>query len=247
MAEQRLNQVLAVEKSTKAALERAVTEAYQTLQKPALFEGHTRTYEPFKEDDDKLPREHQIVQQTVPRLLGKIRDAMVEQIDIIATKDASNCSAQADIVVGGQVIAAAVPAVTLLALERQLTNLRLTVAAAPVLDAAEEWDWDEPAGLYKTEPKRTVRTKKTTRPITLAPATEKHAAQAQLITEDISAGYWAAQRFSGAISAPKKEAMLARLDGLLKAVKHAREHANMEPAPDAHIGAALFSYLLSGW
>lgn len=83
------------------------------------------------------------------------------------------------------------------------------------------------------------------KPIVLYAATPEHPAQTQLITEDVLAGYWSTVKQSGAMPATEKLALLERIDKLLRAVKDAREAANMideVKVPD--VGAAIFNYLL---
>lgn len=89
----------------------------------------------------------------------------------------------------------------------------------------------------------TTKTKKEQRPIVLYDATDKHPAQTQLITEDVSIGTWKTVKQSGAIPVPRKKVLLERVDKLLKAVLVAREQANSVEATDECVGAAIMGYL----
>jgi hypothetical protein len=133
----------------------------------------------------------------------------------------------------------------LLFLEKQLTDIRTFVGNLPVLDPAESWSEDKNSGLYRTEPTSTHRTKKVQKPIVLYPATPEHPAQTQIITEDVIVGFWSQVKQSGAIPRPQKLIILDRVERLLKAVKEAREAANIqEEVKTPDIGAAIFGYLL---
>jgi hypothetical protein len=101
---QRLNQVLAAEKSAKTHAEKETTALYHTLEKPALFEGFSRTYQPNREDGEKFPSETQVVQQRVDDVFAGIRRNMAAVWDITAAKDYANLEARADVVIGGAVI-----------------------------------------------------------------------------------------------------------------------------------------------
>jgi hypothetical protein len=51
----KLNQVIAIEKGTKSRALQELTEAHQTLQKPALLAGISRTYRPKDEEGEQFP------------------------------------------------------------------------------------------------------------------------------------------------------------------------------------------------
>jgi hypothetical protein len=146
--------------------------------------------------------------------------------------------------VGDKVLASGVPVTHLLFLEKQLTDLATIVGNAPTLDAAEVWQWDEAAGMHRTAPVMTQSTRKVQQPIVLYPATEKHPAQTQLITEDVVAGNWEMTKFSGAMPGTQKKAMLERIDLLRRAIKEAREEANLIDAEPVRLGAKVFDYIL---
>jgi hypothetical protein len=240
----KLNQVLAVEKATKGRVAGELTEMHHALQKPSLLSGFAKTYQKKEEDGDDHPPERQKVQLVAPDLLRRAGRLLIELLDVTAQKDWANCQAKADVVVDGQVIIEQAPATFLLFLEKQLTDLNTFVAKIPVLDPSEDWLHDEASNLFKTEPVQTVRTKKVQRPIVLYPATDKHPAQTQLITEDVSVGAWVTVKHSGALPAPQKDALLERIRRLAAAVKFARETANATEAPKKDVGQRLLDYLL---
>ncbi len=91
-----LSQVIAVEKDAK---EKAA----------ALFSGIARSYTPKDEDGEQLPPESTRMRFTVKQVVTLIQESFTTLFDVIATKDWSNCLAQADITVDGKVLLAKVP------------------------------------------------------------------------------------------------------------------------------------------
>jgi hypothetical protein len=222
----RLNQLLAVIKNTKQRVNEILSKLYKTVQHTSLFEGAYKTYRPSEEGGEVFPPENKRVQCKAHELVNETLGYLRELMDTTLSVDVGNNTAKADIVINGQAVLKDVPAVTMLALEKNLTDLHTFVAALPTLDPAEEWTWDAQQSLHRTGKTSTVRTKKVQKPLVLYPATDKHPAQTQLVVEDITIGYWDQVRTSGALPVPEKMALLARIEEAQKAVKFAREQAN---------------------
>jgi len=240
----KLNQIIAIEKGVKARATAAVNENYKLIQKGELFNGFDKKYQPKDEEGDKLPPENKFVQQQVNALLLQTRKAFTELYEVTARKDWTNMGAVADVKIDGNVILPSVPVTFLLFLEKNLTDMRTIISHLPVLDASESWDLDPNSGLYRTQSVSTSRTKKIQTPLVLYPATDKHPAQTQIVTEDVIAGVWSTVKLSGALPRPDVVAYLDKVEKLLKAVKEAREEANMTPevqSPD--VGAAIFGWI----
>jgi hypothetical protein len=221
----KLCQVLAIEKGIKGRVQGETTRIYHAIQKPELFNGHAKSYRPKDEDGDKLPPDN------------------TELLYITAQKDFANCSARANVVIDGQTILSQAPVTYLLFVEKQLTDLRTLVGKLPVLSNDENWKLDEVAGLYKTDDIVTNRTVKVQKPLVLYPATDKHPAQTQLVTEDVTAGSWNTVKQSGAIPADRRTALLDRIERVLNAVKEAREEANGAEAPKVAAGNPLLGFI----
>ncbi|NER23231.1 MAG: hypothetical protein F6J96_21525 [Symploca sp. SIO1C2] len=51
----KLNQIIAIEKDVSSKSNRVITDASQTLQKPAPLSGISRSYRPKDEEGDQLP------------------------------------------------------------------------------------------------------------------------------------------------------------------------------------------------
>lgn len=242
----KLNQVIAIEKGVKARAHGVISDLYKMVQKPDLFNGLVRTYAKKDDDGEDLPSEKKHVQCRINDILGMVRMGQGALFDITAQKDTANSKATASVVVDGKEIVPELPVTTLLFLEKQITDIRTFVEAIPVLDNSESWSLDVNSGLYKTEPVQTHRTKKVSRPLVLYPATPEHPAQAQLVQEDVIAGFWSMVRQSAAMPKPDKERIADRLEKLLIGIKEARERANDADASNKPaIGSAIFEYLLN--
>lgn len=243
----KLNQLIAIEKGVKSAATRTETDLYHSLEKKPLFSGLSRVYTPKDEEDgDQLPPEAVSVQIKSKDVIDQLIAALTRLFDVTATKDAANTRAQADVVVDGTVIAAAVPVTTLLFLEKELEKLAAFVGRLPKLDPAITWSYDSNRGVHVSAPVQTVRTKKIPRNHVMYEATKEHPAQVQLFTEDVNVGTWQKVEFSGALPADDVTAIAARLDKLRTAVKFAREEANSIDVTDIHYGANILHFLFEG-
>jgi len=241
----RLNQIIAVEKGVKSRSFQELTEAHQVLQKPALLAGISRTYRPKDEEGEQLPPESTRVQVKAEEVLRRTAEILTRLFDVTATKDWTNCTARADVVLDGQVLLKDVPVSYLLFLEKQLVDLHTFIKKLPTLDASETWVFDQSADCWATEPVQTVKTKKIPRNHVKAEATEKHPAQVEVYYEDVTVGYWRTIKFSGALPARRVNELLSRVERLQQAVKFAREEANNAEAQEQKVGEKIFQYLFS--
>lgn len=241
----KLNQIVAVEKGVKSDAQRRFTDAHREVGKQPLLSGISRTYQPRDDDGDPLPPESTKVQVTCEDVLTGVSAILTRLFDVTLTKDVANCTACANVVIGGQALLTDVPVTYLLFLEKQLTDLHTFVAKLPVLDPAEDWEdaVDPVSGCWKTRPVRTVRSKKVPRNHVLSEATKEHPAQVQVYHEDVPVGDWTTVKFSGALPATRVQEILERVTTLAEAVKFAREEANGTEVSDQHAGEAVFRYL----
>jgi len=237
-----LNQILGVRKSVNSTAGKTFVELHRNAQKVNLINGITRTYKPKDDEGEQLPGEYQKVQFTVADLNGELVRALTRQYDVNATVDVANTAAKADITFDGITIPD-VPVTTLMWLEKQLAELADYIRKLPTLDPAVDWEYDDNAGLFRSAEVTTHRSTKVAKPIVLYPATDKHAAQTQLITEDVITGYWTTQRLSGAMPQGEVKEMLARIETVREAVVAAREKANMTPVSNFSIGETLLDYI----
>jgi hypothetical protein len=243
----KLNQIIAIEKGTKARVQSDLSDLYKVIQKPELFNGFNKTYQPNNEDDtESLPSESKRIQYTVPEVLRSAARLQSDLMTVISRKDWTNMTATGDVVLNGKTLFSGAPVSFLLFLEKTLTDFRTFVDHLPVLDESETWKVNDNTGFYETETIKTHRTKKVQKPIVLYDATPEHPAQTQLITEDVIVGYWQQVKKSGAVGRTEKNALLDRVESLLNAVKTAREGANLqEEAVVPNVPEAIFGYLLN--
>lgn len=228
----KLNQLLAAAKTVRAEANKGVTEAYHLAQKPALFNGQNRTYQPKDDDGATLPSESQRVQQTVPSVIDNFRATMSRLLDVDAAISQTNMVAKADVKLGDTVVLTGVPVSHLLYLEKRLADVATFIEKLPVLDPSAEWALNTVSDLYETPVVKTHRTQRVTEFKVVVQATEKHPAQVAKDESDQVVGYWSTTRVSGAIPGKQQRALLARVAELAAAVKIARETANMTDVVD---------------
>jgi hypothetical protein len=239
----KLNQIIAVSKGVKSDTLRSLTDAHRDVQKQPLLSGISRTYQPKDDDGERLPAESTRVQLTAVNVIAGMKTSLARLFDVVATLDTANTVAKADVVVDGKTIVKNAPVTYLLFLEKQLTDLATFVGKLPVLDPSENWTFNESAGHYAADVAQTVRSKKVPRNHVKAEATDKHPAQVEMYTEDITVGTWSTIKFSGALPATEVRAMASRVTRLQEAVKFAREAANSTEVVDVKVGDAVLGYL----
>lgn len=240
----KLCQVLAIDSGIRNKSKSELTTLHRAAEKSELYAGLNRTYRPRDEEGEKFPDERQHASLKSKEVLAKLQDIMSEALDIELTKDVGNCSAKADIVVDGETVLKDVPVSYLLFLEKQLDDVFTFVNKMPILDPSEIWTFDPGQNLYRSEPVETTKTKKRMTPVVLYEATKEHPAQVKEVTEDIVVGSWSATKFSGALTADRKELLVSRIQKLQKAVKFAREEANSIEVTKKSASSALFGFIL---
>lgn len=166
----------------------------------------------------------------------------------MAQKEATNQSAQADIVLpNGTVLIKNVPATLLLGFETKLTKLREMYDAIPTLQPGVEWVEDPQAsmqGVYKaTKDEMGLKTEKDFNFRILVKPTPEHPAQVEKWTADKPVGEYKRVRISGMLTPKQKSDLLGRLDTLIGSIKKARMRANTQEVKDFSIGKVIFDYL----
>jgi len=242
----KLNQIIAVEKGAKSTTEGEITKAYHLIQKPEVFSGLDRQYTPKNDEDETLPGESQKVMVTVNELVQAFSVSLTKLFDVTATKTYANTSARADVKVDGETLLADVPVEYLLFLEKRLGDVLTFLSKVPTLDPALNWTFDAEAGTWKAETVRTHRSRKTPFNHIKAPATDKHAAQVDVLFEDVTVGYWDTTKLSGAVPATQVKEWKEKVLKLSAAVKFAREEANSVEVDNQAVGEKVFGYLFNG-
>lgn len=241
-----LAQVIAVTDRRKNAAKSELTQFHRLLATERMLTGLARTYTPKNDDPaDRRPPESTNVQLVAGQVVTEVARAMTPAWDVIYCREEGNTRARADIVVGQEILAYAVPVTYLLFLEHQLTDLVTFLVKLPVLPPEDTWEWDPARGCYATDPVETRSTNKVPKNHVLAEATDRHPAQVQMYYEDETAGWWKTVKLSGAMPAPRVRQLTERATTMLIAVRHARELANMHVVEDQHIAGGLFAWLLA--
>lgn len=240
-----LSQILAVTKGTKARVEKATTELHHQTQVESRYTGFTKEYHDWREGAQSLPGQRQLVQVNIEDVLGEAAEHWIRLADVLATQEEANTRAKADVIVGGQILLAQVPAANLLALDHILDETRKFIEKLPVLDPAQTWSADSASGVWKSDEIKTHRTEKVLKVLVKYEATDKHPAQTEPYSIDEPVGEWTTIKFSSALPAKRKRELLDRITKLIDAVKVAKEEAAKIEIVQQQQGQAIYDYLLA--
>lgn len=245
----KLNQIIAIEKGIKNQAHSQLTAAHHQLLKTQLLTGQSGVYQPLDEEQgERFPSEIQKVQLKADEVVNDVVTTLTRLFDVVATKDVANTEAKANVVVDGKVLLEQLPVTYLLFLEKQLEGLHTLIKKLPVLDPAQEWEFDSASDVYVTEPVQSIKTKKQPRTLPKAMPTKEFpniVPQVDVWMEDALVGYWHRKKFSGAVPATRQKQLLDRVEVLQRAVVFAREEANTKQVVDQKVGKAVFDYLLA--
>jgi len=243
----RLNQVIALTPTKKAAAQKKLTEVHHLLAKGDKLFGLTRDYKPLDENGEQQPSERKYVEVKAREAVRIAAPELADMFDAVATMDWGNTIARADVTVDNVKVLEGVPVTYLLFLEKQLTDLQTFAEKLPLLDPAERWTFDPNTDTYVSDVSQTNRTKKVPKNHVKAEATDKHPAQVEIFTEDVLVGVWTVKKFSGAVPAKERNELLARVRKLLEAVKTAREEANNVEVAKQKVGAKVLKFVFSDY
>ena len=239
----KLHQVIAVETGEKTRARNSATSLYKLIQKPALFNGLVRTYQPRDAEGVVYPPESTEVQYRVSEVVKQFVESQSRLWDLTATKDVGNTVATATLKFGGAEIPN-LPVPYLLFLEQRLNDLHTFVENLPLLNKSQKWDFDEDNRLYRSaKPFESIKTQKQQAALVKYEATEHHPAQTEVITTDVVQGTWTQVDFSGAIPEKTQKDLLDRINDLRNAVKVAREEANATEVDNQQVAQKLFDYI----
>lgn len=249
----KLCETIAILKGVKSRVYGYQTQQDKLCQKPQLFNGLTKTYEPLNEEDQDRPDgETALVQQRTDDMVAEISRQLAELFDRTATLEFGNTQAKADVEVDGAVLLNDAPATYLLFLEKQLTDLHTALNRMPVLSPEFTWQADENRNCWVSETVKKVRTKKM--PKVVMTATSKTTAKdgstteqqtGQVVTEDLPVGYWNTTYFSTALPATRRKELCDRVLKLQDAVKQARERANSATVVDQKLAKPLLDWVFA--
>lgn len=247
----KLHELLAVETSLRTQAEATTADLKNTFEKKGNhFVERVVTYRSKKEGEpDK--QDHQLKLQTsVAQELEWIQGKIAAAIDAAHQIDVANTSAKADVTLdSGVVIAANVPATSLLQLEKRMREVQMLVAAIPTLDPSKGYteDISRGKGIYIARPDERPKTEKVFDFKVMVPATDKHPAQVKELMLDQLVGTTTTQEWSSLLTVSQKGEMLDRVEELTRAVKKARSRANQqELVPSENkIGDTLLNYVFA--
>ncbi len=238
MAE-KLHQHLAAKKEVEQGYEKIKQETLKVFKTSDKVEGLQKDYTPFDDAGQKVPPEKKEVVTTVPDRLRWFWNHATALIDFRATSDATNCEAKAKLEFGG-VDFGELPTTFLLALEKQLEELRAIYDSVPTLDMTRDWKASSRKDIFQHGPLDSFKSTKKTTAVVLYEATKEHPAQIKEVTEDIQIGRFSTTYFSGAVSPQDKADWLQRIDNFIVAVKKARMKANEVEIVDIVVGEKIF-------
>lgn len=248
-----LHELLAVENELAESANKRVRDSQEVLaNRKSAFTGMTKEHVVFDEDSQylKMATEVKEVEVTVPKVIEAVNNSLASYWDVILQKESANQKANADIIIDDKVIAANIPSIVLLGMEKKLANIVSMYKAIPVLDAAIAWEIDPAYAkpfVYRTK-YTTERLQKTTTNVwkEVSKATAQHPAQVVKDEETSTIGKYVITTFAGALPSAEKSAKLNRLNKLIRAVKAARQRANNTTIDTSlSFGNALLGYINS--
>jgi hypothetical protein len=250
-----LHEVLAAEKTVTNSRDAMAKDTLNKFEKgDNYFTGFTKTLkllgdDPNNEQIEKAARQDKALPTTVVTTLEYFLNYWAKAEDVLATKNATNTTAIADIEFNGQTIAYGVPVDELMGLEARLGELRKLATQIPTLDASKEWKLDlnaAQAGTWKAvHESKTTKTEKVMTPVILIQPTKEHPGQVEKVITDKVIGTFTQDSISGATTAIQKAQIIATLDDLITAIKQARTRANSVPAVPVNIGKTLTDIILA--
>jgi len=245
----KLHELLAVETDREAAATAILAETINTFtKKPDHFLGKHSIYQSFEENSTEEVEE--ATKELVDTVHGKLSHCfgvLAKAVDVTASKDATNQKAVADLVVGGTILATAVPATTLLMLENRIKRWMEMLLQIPTLAPGRKWEPDTSRGPnidLDASPDARFRTKKVIQHKVLVEPTEHHPAQIEKWSEDVRVGKVIDTTWSGMMSPGEKSAIIGRAQELLAAVKQARQRANSTEVENVSIAKTLTNFIL---
>lgn len=245
----KVHELLAVQDPLKGQSKKVQADLKLTFHgKRHLFEETLKSFIPFGENAKQETIEEKAIQSTVAKEIDFVSKHLIKAIDIGYQVDIANSTAVADVVTeDGDELLKGMPATALLQLEHRLKEVQELVVSIPTVDPAKGFTLDSARGegIYKARDVRKNKTEKQDKPVTIAPATDKHPEQAVLKTYDVPVGHLLEQEWSGLITPSVKSQLIDRAEILLRAVKAARARANNIDIDTRNlkIGQTLLNYI----
>lgn len=255
----KLHELLAIEASSEAAAQTLLAQTAQTFKtKENLFKGKNRKLKMFGIDDtnriemtaiEEKNYQNLLVSATVPDSLNYMAAVLADYYDVVAQKEATNQVAKASVEIDGVVIMADVPATFLLGMETKLKKIREVLAEVPTMAPGMVWNEAPEIGrfIYKTDPTKDIKTEKTVEYKHMKQSSDKHPDTFIPVEGTKNVGEYTEVNFTGLINSADKAKLIERLDALLKAVKQARQRANVVDTVNVKVGDKIMGYLFGTW
>lgn len=242
----KLHELLAAEEDLKGMAKRITAETEVTFnKKQGHFVEQITEIVPLEENKPTVRDGHTPMIETVNGKLDYFANAMGQYLDAFYQKEATNTEAKADVVLDdGEVLLKDIPATALLGLERELKKIHQVYSLIPTLEPTIVWTRDEEAGEgIRIARQSKMKTKKITKPFVLAPATDRHPAQVEKVTEDIHIANTETTYRSSKLTPARKSELLGRVDTLSRAVKKARMRANSVEHKTGTVSKKIFNFI----
>ncbi len=245
----KLHELLAVQDTTKKQAEKCLTELAHTFEKKENhFAKRIVTYKPLADGAQETQETQLDLTTTVPRELGWISGILTPAIDIAYQIDEGNMVARADLIVDEKILVKGLPVTALMRLEHQVDEIFKLASKIKTLDPSHGFtlDPEQGDGIYISRPDRRERTEKKRTVLTLAPATDKHAAQVQVYDDSVIVGHTTTIHWSGLLTVAQKGELLERIEKLRNGIKAARARGNMEEVDKAKkIAQPILDYVFT--
>lgn len=228
------HELLAITNTLKGQKNKVIADQRALFEKKAHhFQEKKTLVTPLAEGEPQSIEAVSDLQTTVPKELAWAAEHIAKAWDASMGVEVANSIAKADIVLeDGTVLAKSIPATALLELEKFIVEVQNLAQVIPTLDPTRGFTLDSSRpDVYVAREVVKTRTRKGKRVITLAPATDKHPAQTQLVEEDLPVATLREQEWSSMITPGRKAEILSKVDELLRAVKRARSRANDTEVP----------------
>ena len=252
------HQLLAVEQDINSKTNGIIKETLILLNRGAAFDEHHKSYTPFEEGDKDIPeKDEKLMVTTVDERIAYTSKSIVNQINILASKEKTNQIAKANIVIKDdegkvvETIAEDVPVSALLQLEKKMQEYRKIYEAMPTFNTEKHWiKGTNTLGvecyiIKDNEKKIRTRTETTTTMVDQNPI--KGSDKYPLIPEKVQitkpVGEYETVVKTGKISPKQKADTINRLDKVIKAIKFARTEANSVEVVEMNFGKTLVDYI----
>jgi hypothetical protein len=242
-----LHELLAVEGDLRNKASLILGETVKTFtSKTDHFDGLDKIYTPDREDGEKIPPESKRIATTVAEKVHYTEETLSEALNAQLSKEETNCSGKAcaDLEVDG-VKFGSFSATSLLALEQFFNKVRDAWRMIPTLDPTRTWNKNaqRDANIFFSDKETKYRVVKELTKFEKAAATDKFAAQVDIIQLERQVGHYETEYSSGRLTPAQKAQLLNRVDHLIDAVKKTRAKANQAEVTQISVANKFFAYL----